>query len=140
MSMDRPALIVAVIPPLAIAAIMYETAGPPWDGMRICGIVLAAVGLLFLTIARFQLGNAFSVTPQARILVTRGIYRRIRHPVYIFGATAIAGLILYLRKPLFLIALLALVPLQVMRARQEEHVLEERFGDQYRRYKASTWL
>lgn len=138
--MDRPALIVTVLPPIAIALIMYEVAGPPWDAMRVVGLVVALAGMLFLTIARFQLGNAFSVTPQARMLVTRGIYSRVRHPVYVFGAVTIAGLILYLRRPIFLPVLLILVPMQVMRARQEERVLEERFGDEYRRYKASTWF
>ena len=138
--MDRPALIITVVPPIAIALIMYEVAGPPWDAMRISGLVLAGMGFLFLTIARFQLGNAFSVTPQARMLVTRGIYSRIRHPVYVFGAIGIAGLILYLRKPIFLLILLVLVPMQVMRARQEQRVLEDRFGDEYRRYKANTWF
>jgi protein-S-isoprenylcysteine O-methyltransferase Ste14 len=138
--MDRPALVVAVLPPIAIGLIMYEVAGPPWDAMRISGLVLAAFGLVLLTIARFQLGNAFTVTPQARMLVTRGIYSRIRNPIYVFSAIAIAGLILYLRKPIFLLVLLALVPLQLVRARQEARVLEERFGDEYRRYRASTWF
>lgn len=138
--MDRQALVVTIVPPVAIGAIMYDVAGPPWDAMRISGLALAAFGLLFLTIARFQLGNAFSVTPQARMLVTHGLYSRIRNPVYVFGAIAIAGLILYLRKPIFLLVLLVLIPMQVIRARQEQRVLEDRFGDEYRRYKASTWF
>lgn len=138
--MDRQALVVTIVPPVAIGAIMYDVPGPPWDAMRISGLALAAFGLLFLTIARFQLGNAFSVTPQARMLVTHGLYSRIRNPVYVFGAIAIAGLILYLRKPIFLLVLLVLIPMQVIRARQEQRVLEDRFGDEYRRYKASTWF
>jgi len=138
--MERPALIVAVVPPLAITLMMSALAGPPWDAMRVSGLVLTVFGILFLTIARFQLGNAFSVTPQARMLVTRGVYSRVRHPVYVFSAVAIAGLILYLRHPIFLLVFLFLIPLQVMRAREEQRVLEERFGDEYRRYKASTWF
>jgi|SRR5690242_2356335 protein-S-isoprenylcysteine O-methyltransferase Ste14 len=138
--MNRPALVVAVIPPIGLGLIMYVVAGPPWDAMRISGLALAVFGLVFLTIARFQLGNAFSVTPQARMLVTHGLYSRIRNPVYVFGAIAIGGLILYLRRPIFLLVLLVLVPMQVVRARQEQRVLEDRFGDEYRRYKASTWF
>jgi protein-S-isoprenylcysteine O-methyltransferase Ste14 len=138
--MDRPALVVTIVPPIALAVLMYEAAGPPWDAMRISGLVLIAFGLIFLTIARVQLGNAFSVTPQARILVTRGIYSRVRHPVYVFSAIAISGLILYLRQPIFLLVLLVLVPVQVMRAREEQRLLEEKFGDEYRRYKRDTWF
>ena len=138
--MERPALVVTIVPPIALALVMYETAGPPWDAMRISGLALAVFGLLFLTISRVQLGNAFSVTPQARMLVTRGIYSRVRHPVYVFGAIVITGLILYLRQPIFLLVLLVLVPLQVVRAREEQRVLEVKFGDEYRRYKRATWF
>jgi protein-S-isoprenylcysteine O-methyltransferase Ste14 len=38
---------------------------------------------------------------------------------------------------------LLLVPvliLQIIRARAESRVLEEHFGDEYRRYRASTWF
>src|ERR1043165_9869783 len=138
--MERPALVVTVVPPIALALVMYETAGPPWDAMRISGLALAVFGLLFLTISRVQLGNAFSVRPQARMLVTRGIYSRVRHPVYVFGAIVITGLILYLRQPIFLLVLLVLVPLQIVRAREQQRVLEEKFGDEYRRYKRATWF
>lgn len=138
--MERPALVVTIVPPIALALVMYETAGPPWDAMRISGLALAVFGLLFLTISRVQLGNAFSVRPQARMLVTRGIYSRVRHPVYVFGAIVITGLILYLRQPIFLLVLLVLVPLQIVRAREEQRVLEEKFGDEYRRYKRATWF
>jgi protein-S-isoprenylcysteine O-methyltransferase Ste14 len=138
--MDRGALFVTVIPPLAIGVILYEFAGPPWDAMRIAGLVLVAVGLLMLTVARFQLGNAFSVTPQARMLVTRGIYSRVRNPIYVFGTVVIVGLILYFRVPIFLLVLLILVPMQVLRARAEARILEQTFGDDYRRYKRSTWF
>src|SRR5689334_3196618 len=138
--MQRPALVVTVLPPVAIAVILYVTAGPPWDAMRLSGLVLVLFGLLFLTIARVQLGNAFSVTPRARMLVTRGLYSRIRHPVYIFGAITISGVLLYLRQPIFLLILLVLIPMQILRAREEERVLEASFGDEYRQYRRSTWF
>ena len=138
--MDRAAIVVTVIPPVGIGIILYETAGPPWDAMRIAGLFLCVFGLLFLTISRLQLGSSFSVTPQAKALVTRGIYSRVRNPIYIFGTLAIAGLILYLRQPIFLIILALLIPVQVWRARQEQAVLEQTFGDQYREYKRGTWF
>lgn len=124
----------------AIAAVMIVGARSPWTPMRLAGGVLAVFGFALLTIARVQLGNAFSITPQANILVTHGIYSRIRHPVYVFSAIGIAGLFLYLDMPKLLVLLVLVIPLQVVRARREERVLEERFGEEYRAYKRNTWF
>ena len=72
--------------------------------------------------------------------MTGGLYRRIRHPVYVFGAVTIAGLFLYLNRPPLLLMFLVVIPLQIVRARAEERVLEAHFGQQYRDYKAGTWF
>ena len=125
---------------VAIAAIMIVGARPPWTPMRLGGDVIAVFGFALLTVARVQLGNAFSVTPQATFLVTHGLYSRIRHPVYVFSAIGIAGFFLYLDMPQLLVLLVLLIPLQVVRARREERVLEERFGEEYRSYKRNTWF
>ncbi len=101
---------------------------------------MTVVGLAALTVARLQLGNSFSITPQAKRLVTRGIYSRIRHPVYIFGWIALSGLVLYLNQPKFLLLFVLLVPVQVARARAEERVLQQHFGEEYSRYRAATWF
>jgi len=138
--MNRQALFVTALPPIAFAYLVYRTAHPPWPTLRVAGLVLLFLGLLFLTIARFQLGNSFSLTPQARELVTRGLYSRIRNPVYVFGSIAILGLILYIERPWFLLVFLAIVPLQFFRARAESRVLEVHFGDEYRLYKSGTWF
>jgi protein-S-isoprenylcysteine O-methyltransferase Ste14 len=39
-----------------------------------------------------------------------------------------------------LLFLLVVAPLQAMRARKEARVLEEKFGDAYREYRARTWF
>jgi protein-S-isoprenylcysteine O-methyltransferase Ste14 len=138
--MNRSALIVTIVPAIAIAALLYAFSGLPWTPLRVLGLVLTLAGLAALTISRVQLGNSFTVTPQARALVTHGIYSRIRNPIYVFSAMAIAGLLLYLDRPKFLWILLILIPLQFIRARQESQVLEARFGDSYRQYKSQTWF
>jgi len=38
------------------------------------------------------------------------------------------------------VSFLVLIPLQLIRARIESHVLEEKFGDTYRQYKSQTWF
>ena len=72
--------------------------------------------------------------------MTHGIYRRIRHPVYVFSAIGIAGLLLYMDLPKLFAVFLIIVPMQVLRAWQEGRVLEERFGEEYRAYKRNTWF
>jgi protein-S-isoprenylcysteine O-methyltransferase Ste14 len=36
--------------------------------------------------------------------------------------------------------LLLIIPMQIVRARREAAVLEAEFGDEYRRYRAGTWM
>lgn len=112
----------------------------PFTPLRIVGLVLAVIGFGLLTVARLQLGDAFSVGAEASRLVSTGLYARIRHPVYLFSELGIAGAILYFERPWLLLVLLILVPVQVLRARDEERVLEEKLGDEYRRYRERTWF
>jgi protein-S-isoprenylcysteine O-methyltransferase Ste14 len=138
--MDRGAAFVTFVPIVGIAFIVYRFAALPWTPLRIAGLVLLIVGLAALTIARFQLGNSFSVTAQAKKLVTHGFYSRIRNPIYFFGTFVFAGLFLYIQQPYLLLLLVPVLILQITRARAEARVLEQHFGDDYRRYKSSTWF
>ena len=129
-----------VVPPVAIGVVLWKLANGPLTAVRMVGLIFTVGGLSMLTIARIQLGNSFSIAPQAKQLVTRGLYSRIRNPIYLFSALTIAGLFIYMERLFLLVFLAALIPLQYLRARQESRVLEERFGDEYRRYKAATWF
>jgi protein-S-isoprenylcysteine O-methyltransferase Ste14 len=139
-NLNRGVIFVIVVPLVGIAILIYEFAHPPWSLLRIAGMVLLFPALALLTLSRFQLGNSFSVTPQAKNLVTHGIYSRIRNPIYFFGSFVIAGLFLFLEQPYLLLLLVPVLILQIIRARAESRVLEEHFGDEYRRYKTSTWF
>jgi protein-S-isoprenylcysteine O-methyltransferase Ste14 len=111
-----------------------------WNAMRWIGICIAVpAGLLLLT-ARYQLGTSFSVSAQARQLVTRGIYSKIRNPIYFFGNLLLIGFLLVLQKPAAWLLLLIVVPMQIWRARNEARVLEETFGDEYREYRRKVWF
>jgi protein-S-isoprenylcysteine O-methyltransferase Ste14 len=138
--MNRGALMVTVVPLVAIAWIVYEFAHPPWTPLRIAGLALLSVALILLTVSRIQLGNSFSMTPQAKKLVTHGIYSRIRNPIYFFGMFVFMGIFLFLERPLLLLLIVPVLVLQITRARAEARILEERFGEEYRRYRASTWF
>ncbi len=111
-----------------------------WGTMQIVGACLLGVGFIMWTGARFQLGSSFAVTAQARHLVTHGLYSKIRNPIYVFGSCVIAGVILVAGRPIFLLIFAAVIPLQIWRGRKEASVLEEKFGEEYRQYRAGTWF
>lgn len=104
------------------------------------GTLLVILGTVFVTIARHQLGESFSITPQAHKLVTTGLYAKIRNPIYVFGTVALAGLILLLQRPSLWVLLAVLVAAQTIRATREARVLEAAFGEAYREYRRKTWF
>ena len=118
----------------------WQYAPAMWTPLRAAGLCLAVAGFALWTTARFQLGNSFAVTAQARKLVTRGVYGKIRNPIYVFGSLFIAGYMLLMGRPLWLLIFVAIIPLQLWRAGKESKVLEEKFGDEYRAYRAGTWF
>jgi protein-S-isoprenylcysteine O-methyltransferase Ste14 len=138
--MNSRALFVTVVPVVAIAYLCLRFPPEHLGLMEVAGLTLTIAGLALLTLARLQLGNSFSMSPQARQLVTTGLYSRLRNPIYVFSAIALAGLALYFDRPILLLGLCVLVPLQVARARAEARVLEQKFGEEYIRYKANTWF
>jgi protein-S-isoprenylcysteine O-methyltransferase Ste14 len=123
---------------IVIGAVVFRPG--PWDTARLVGLCIAVPAAVFLFTARWQLGASFSVTPQAKKLVTRGLYSKIRNPIYVFSALLMLGVLIALEYRYALLLLLILVPLQIVRAHQEGKVLEARFGDEYRKYREGTWF
>jgi protein-S-isoprenylcysteine O-methyltransferase Ste14 len=129
-----------VVALLVIIFVGVRFSSLPWTSTRIAAVVIGLPSLALLVLTRIQLGGSFSVRPKAQALVTHGLYSRIRNPIYVFGGLAIAGAFLYVDQPRYLWLFVVLIPLQIYRARQEEKVLEARFGDEYRQYKSATWF
>ena len=69
-------------------------ADPRWDAPAL-GLLL--LGQFFCVVALLQLGRSLSVMPEARRLVTAGLYARIRHPLYLAEAIATLGVLLQFR-------------------------------------------
>lgn len=124
----------------AVCALLWRNFPIDWTPVRIVGMVLILVGFPMWTVARFQLGASFAVKAEARQLVTRGLYSKIRNPIYVFGSFVVGGGILVFGRPVWLLIFLVLIPLQLWRASKESAVLEAAFGDEYRKYKAGTWF
>lgn len=105
-------------------------------GLGLAGLMLPALIWMFRSLSH-------NITPTVMVradhqLVTSGPYRWIRHPLYTFGFTLFFGISLAAANGLLLIlGPLCFISL-VLRTPIEEAILEERFGEQYRQYKART--
>jgi protein-S-isoprenylcysteine O-methyltransferase Ste14 len=133
----------AIVVPVVILLLYLFVPGlkeRPWTLLRIVGAVLAVVGYSMFVTARLQLGKSFSVTPQAKELVTFGLYSRIRNPIYVFVDVMIFGTILALHLYWLFALYPLLVTMHVFRARREGKVLQEKFGQAYLDYCNHTWF
>jgi protein-S-isoprenylcysteine O-methyltransferase Ste14 len=124
---------------VALVALMILWPGA-WNIFRWIGLLIAVPAAILLIVARFQLGKSFSVSPQARRLVTHGFYSKLRNPMYVFSGLMVFGFVLAWQKPVLLAIFAVLIPLQIIRARQEAKILETKFGDAYRNYRKNTWF
>jgi len=124
---------------IVFLAVVYLFPGE-WNLRRWVGLLLMSMGAVGLFTARFQLGNSFAVTAQARELVTRGVYSKIRNPIYVFSSLLILGVFIIMGKAYLFLPFAGLVVVQTWRAHKEAKVLEAKFGEQYRAYRRQTWF
>ena len=88
----------------------------------VSGSIVTTTSLLFLR-------QAFSVTPQARFLVTAGPYSVVRHPMYVANILSLLGLALLIDSLEAFGLLFICGGLQVWRALYEEKLLEANFAE-----------
>ena len=104
------------------------------------GVALAIAGLAFTWWARVHLGREWSLSvtlKQDHRLVRSGPYAITRHPIYTGILLALLGsVIVYHVSPQGLLGLALATCGFVLKLRQEERFMTERFGDAYRDYKA----
>ncbi len=110
------------------------------NALSYTALCLSLVCAVLWFVARWQLGDAFSVTAQARHLVTQGLYSKIRHPIYVFGTLAFLFVVLALQGWPALIIWAIVIMVQVARLRREEQVLAGMFGEEYIAYRSRTWF
>jgi protein-S-isoprenylcysteine O-methyltransferase Ste14 len=108
-------------------------------GTMILGLAIMVAGAVLNVAGRIHLGRnwADQVTEyRDQSLVRRGAYAVVRHPLYASITWMFVGAALVYRNAVLLgAALLVFLPAMVLRARQEERLLEQRFPEyaDYRR-------
>lgn len=108
----------------------------------IAGVSCLALGLWLLYRSHADLGSNWSITLEVREnhqLITRGIYRRVRHPMYLalllYASGQAAVIPNWVAGPGFLVALTLLFAIRV---RFEEQMMLEEFGKDYEAYMVGT--
>jgi protein-S-isoprenylcysteine O-methyltransferase Ste14 len=95
------------------------------------GVAITAIGAAVAAYAIVNLGRNFSVVPEARVLVTRGVYRVVRHPIYLAESLMILGALMGDGELSALMGTFVVIGLQIYRIRVEERLLSRAFPAQF---------
>lgn len=107
------------------------------------GIIILLIGMILRWGSIWFLGRYFTGRVQIQDdheLISRGIYRRLRHPSYTGGIMIFIGIALSINNWLALIVnLLIIAGAYLYRIKIEERALINYFGDAYKEYMKRTW-
>ncbi len=105
------------------------------------GLMLIVIGFVIIIVAQITLWKYYSSTlviKENHQLITHGIYRFVRHPIYLGNIIVFLGIAVYVSSLYGFLIMLGLIPVFLVRIRMEERLLIEEFGDRYRTYKKKT--
>ncbi|CAN5623933.1 hypothetical protein BH11BAC3_BH11BAC3_46160 [soil metagenome] len=101
-----------------------------YRSMQYAGLVAAIVGLVIIIAALVSLNKNISPFPSPRhqaVLITNGVFKFLRHPIYTGILMTISGLGLYTENTLRLLIFLLLLLLFIFKAQYEETLLVNKF-------------
>ena len=114
-----------------------------FDGLVILAVGISSIAIVLGISARRTLGQVYSPRGAAQEqaqLIRKGLYRWIRHPLYLAAILWCIGWPLFLRSLLGCLAALAfIVPALLIRISSEEQELINVLGEDYRMYQEKTW-
>jgi protein-S-isoprenylcysteine O-methyltransferase Ste14 len=133
----------AGVGPWALVQVAGRDAGDVPGGPRVAGALLIAcsLGVLLDVFARFVRDGAGTPSPAAPTahMISGGVYRSIRHPMYAATASIIFGEALLLGQPiLFLAAAVYVITTASVAHFVEEPRLARRFGPSYEAYRRAV--
>ena len=107
----------------------------------IIGLALVIIGLIIMVVGQLTLFRNYSGTVVIREdhqLITHGIYRFTRNPMYLGLIMVVTGLPVFAASMYGFLISLVLIPIILNRIRLEEELLTEEFQDAYQKYKETT--
>ncbi|MHB1593090.1 MAG: methyltransferase family protein [Streptosporangiaceae bacterium] len=128
---------VAVLATMATFAFPLLQRTPPGVVPQFASDVLLVAGTVWAVWSLRYLGRNLSVIAQARGIADRGPYRLVRHPLYTGEIVSSLGLAIAAGTAGAYAVWLALIGMQIYRARQEEQILLVALPG-YRDYRART--
>ena len=127
--------------PLLIVFFLPKNFGFGNENLVPFSLAIGMAGLALWIAGMAYLGKALRVLPGADSIMARGIYRFIRHPIYVGIVFTHFGLFFACGSIFGIIYLFVLViPLNVIRAQLEDKAMFSKFGNRYRAYRDSTWF
>ena len=143
-------ILLLILTPIELVLILLYVWGPLWmswaDLVFPFWIHWSGVGIMFMSIplalwVHQTLGKHYSYaleTKSEQTLVTSGPYVRVRHPLYLAHNMSNLGMILLTANiPLIIFAIIG-VPLTYLRIKDEERMMTEQFGSEYKEYTERT--
>lgn len=112
----------------------------PGDNWTIAGITLYLVAMLLYLAALeassgVMLPRAFAASEADTPLLTTGVYRLVRHPVYLAYSLAWAAGPVATHSPTLTVTAAIMIALHVVAARRQDALLAERSGADYQAYR-----
>ena len=146
LSSNQRFLLNVLVPSLYLFPLIFAYLGPKnfgfgYDGLVYTGLTIGVAGVILWILSMMTLGPSLAVLPGTDRLVTRGVYRYLRHPIYVGIVLTLGGLFLACGSAICLIyVFVVVIPLNIFRARAEEMVLQEQLGEAYQQYRAATFF
>ncbi len=112
-----------------------------FPAQSIIGMALIIIGLIIMIVSQATLFRNYSSTVVIREdhqLITHGIYRFTRNPIYLGAFMVFAGLPVFTASLYGFLTMLVMIPIFLNRIRLEEELLTEEFQDAYQNYKKSA--
>lgn len=120
---------------------ILDTSAHPITLLQIIGIILTGIGLIIAIVARKTLADNWSSDVELKKdhkLITKGIYKYIRHPIYTGIDLMGLGAIIVDQSLLVLLFYLCVIVFLIFKMKKEEALLLKHFPKEYASYMKKT--